>query len=396
MIIGPWSHFPTDNLTGFDSFANGDIAARWFDWKIKGVSDSYMKDFPVMLYVMGENRWRQEKDWPLPESRTEERTLYLSKRKPSWIWGDWFSWGNFKNNYSLIDESEVEQRDDASSENPVSVHNPYRMHGWTGYSASRWLGGAPTMIQEMVGIWKNKVQFVDERSNHRGALTFTTKPLEEDVEIVGPLTLTFWARTKFTKPLTQGRLDFLNAFLNSALGIDNPGTDGDALRETMMERDVQWIVELNDIEKKGKARNITSGWLSANRRAYDPNDPTGTDPEYTPFYPYYLAENNPDPSPIEEGKTYRYVVELWPTCNVFKAGHRIRVSILNSDVPHILPILRPSENTLIIDQEHRPRLDFKTTVPGGEGVDWKWVRHTKGTIKQEYNAADDYLVHGRE
>ena len=70
---------------------------------------------------------------------------------------------------------------------------------------------------------------------------------------------------------------------------------------------------------------------------------------------------------------YPYVVEVWPTENVFKQGHRIRLSISASDVPHLFPVLRSSRNTIVIDAGHPARLDFKQVNKSGEGSTWKWI-----------------------
>jgi hypothetical protein len=40
-----------------------------------------------------------------------------------------------------------------------------------------------------------------------------------------------------------------------------------------------------------------------------------------------------DPTLIEPGKVYAYRIEVWPTSNVFKQGHRIRVDISSSNFP---------------------------------------------------------------
>ena len=66
------------------------------------------------------------------------------------------------------------------------------------------------------------------------------------------------------------------------------------------------------------------------------------DPAYVPFDPFY---DRPDKNPlaINEGELYQYTVELWPTCNVFKKGHRIRVSLSGSDFPHLLPVISSVE-----------------------------------------------------
>ena len=100
-----------------------------------------MCEFPVMLYVMGEERWRLEKDWPLPASRTESRTLYLSKKRPSDIPGDWFSVENANNNYSLVEDFDIRGDDYDALENPVLIHDPKRLHGLNSNSCDRWIGG---------------------------------------------------------------------------------------------------------------------------------------------------------------------------------------------------------------------------------------------------------------
>jgi predicted acyl esterase len=34
---------------------------------------------------------------------------------------------------------------------------------------------------------------------------------------------------------------------------------------------------------------------------------------------------------MQPGTVYEFAIEIWPVCNVFKAGHRIRLEIANSD-----------------------------------------------------------------
>ena len=58
---------------GGEGLINNDILIRWFDWKIKGEDDPFMEEFPVVTYVMGDERWRAEKSWPLPETRVENQ-----------------------------------------------------------------------------------------------------------------------------------------------------------------------------------------------------------------------------------------------------------------------------------------------------------------------------------
>ena len=75
---------------------------------------------------------------------------------------------------------------------------------------------------------------------------------------------------------------------------------------------------------------------------------------------------------------YQYVIEIWPATNVFKKGHRIRLTISGSDFPHLFPILRPSKNTIVIDETHQAKLDFKVANKTGEGTQWKWINGNVG------------------
>lgn len=402
LVMGPWYHITGAMGLGLTAFEGSALAARWFDWKIKGQEDSFMREFPVLIYVMGEDRWRAEKDWPLPASRVSSETYYLSKRRPSQTAGDWFGVLNDAWNYALVDAATVSASDYSNPTNPVLLHAPPILHGTNSRSNARWMaGGADTTYDTSLytkGIDQDaESPYEDERSDELGVLTFSTEPLPADVEVVGPLTLTFWARTQFGSPLSQAVLDQTIAAIEAALNM----SDGNMLLDQLNRRDVQWIVELNDVLEDGRAKNITSGWCAASHRPYDPQNPTATDPGYTAFNPFYYADTydaatHPDFNLIEEGTLYRYVVELWPTCNVFKAGHRIRVSLSASDFPHLLPTLIPSVNTIVLDSDHQARLDFTTTTAAGEGTSWKWLTAGKGTILEEFAAADAYLLTGTD
>jgi len=408
MVIGPWYHITGAMGLGLSGLGSNELAARWFDWKIKGIDDPFMKEYPVLQYVMGADRWRAEKDWPLTKvkGRTQEKKLYLSVQRPSAIGSDWFSALNAADNYSLVEDVSIADHQGTA---PVLRHDPPLFHGRKSRSNARWLAGGQDMSYDISlyqeGVDKDSESpSEDERKDEVGVLTFSTEPLEKDIEITGPLTLTFLAKTRFTRPLTQAVVDQCIALLKDAMNLDDV-----MLLDIRTRRDVQWIVELNDVFPEGRAKNITSGWLSAWHRPYDPEDPAKTDPDYTPFNPFYYADTydaqHPDFNPIEEGKVYRYVVELWPTSNVFKKGHRIRVSISNSDFPHLAPVLIPSENTIMLynpddpdDEEDWARIDFTTTTKSGEGITWKWITGAKagGTIPGEFSAANDYLMNSRD
>jgi len=402
MIVGPWYHFDAAfampgvtglGLAGKNFLFSWDILRRWMDWKLKGKQDPFMQQFPVLTYILGEEKWRAEKSWPLADSRLSARTYYLSKAKPSLIVGDWFGITNLANNYKLVpsvtttDYNNVFLGIKTPKTNPVLHHNPAALNGFWSRSAQRWFGFSPlTIITQMSKYMLNtdldpQLPWEDERNDETGVLTFTTEPLVEDMEISGPLKLTFWAKTKFTSPATQATIDLFLAQIKKKFNV---GINENAILAMADRKDVQWVIEVNDVFANGRARNITSGWLTASYRPYNPANPTQLDPAYQAFDPFYsYSEKNP--SPIAENTVYPYVVELWPTANVFKKGHRIRVSISGSDFPHLFPILRPSANTIVIDEKHPAKLDFKAANKTGEGTQWKWIDGNVGNYMMSHN-----------
>ncbi len=398
LIIGDYYHLEAATGLGLDAIFSNKLPARWFDWKIKGKDTPVMEEYPVLLFVMGENRWRGEKTWPLADSRTSDKTLYLTKKNPATpIEGDW---------YSDSEDSEYNDNNFALTETPdftgndlLLTHNPLNMHGAVSRASVRWLMGMEALVSDMskyhLGMNIDSAQwYEDERSDEKKCLTFTTEPLSEDTEITGPLTVTFWAKTKFSAALTSSSVDVIFNAIKAMYNV----TDN-LILDMMNRKDVQWVSELNDVFPDGRARNVTSGWLSAWHRPYDPSGAVtitydadnnkvinnALDPAYTPYDPFYHASYE-NPKIINEGELYQYAVELWPTCNVFKKGHRIRISLSASDFPHLLPIVQPSVNTIVIDEKHIAKVDFKITNTKDEGTTWKWIGNN--------DDANDYVLSG--
>jgi ankyrin repeat protein len=83
IIIGPWSHGSLGS-SGTYRFDFGSDAAvdlmsvriRWFDYWLKGKQNGVDKEAPVKIFIMGDNQWRDEQDWPL--QRSKNKTLYLT------------------------------------------------------------------------------------------------------------------------------------------------------------------------------------------------------------------------------------------------------------------------------------------------------------------------------
>jgi putative CocE/NonD family hydrolase len=80
LIIGPWPHgwnasrqngdidFGEDSLIEVE-----ELLVEWFDYQMKG--GPAPEGAPIRLFIMGENVWREEQEWPL--ARTDYRSLYL-------------------------------------------------------------------------------------------------------------------------------------------------------------------------------------------------------------------------------------------------------------------------------------------------------------------------------
>ena len=91
LIVGPWTHArPGPNTTtigdvdfgptaGFDSEA---LVIRWFRHWMGGAPGTPVADWdgpPVRLFVMGENRWRDEQEWPLRRAQLTQFYLHSER-----------------------------------------------------------------------------------------------------------------------------------------------------------------------------------------------------------------------------------------------------------------------------------------------------------------------------
>jgi putative CocE/NonD family hydrolase len=109
-------------------------------------------------------------------------------------------------------------------------------------------------------------------------LTFQTAPLAQDVEVTGPITMHLFA--------ASSALD--TDFTAKLLDVFPPSAD----------------------YPEGVAINITDSILRARYR-----------------------NSWEQPELLEPGEVYAFVFQLYPTANMFKAGHRIRLDISSSNFP---------------------------------------------------------------
>ncbi len=77
LLLGPWAHAATSAEGKIGDVVFGKAAVldmnrtilKWFDYALKGIQNEYAGGAPVRIFVMGENAWRDEQEFPLARSR---------------------------------------------------------------------------------------------------------------------------------------------------------------------------------------------------------------------------------------------------------------------------------------------------------------------------------------
>ena len=115
------------------------------------------------------------------------------------------------------------------------------------------------------------------------ALTYTTEPFSEDIEITGYVAL----------------------HLEAAISTD----------------DTNWMVDLVDVCPEGKKRLLSNGYLKAKYRAVNEK----MSKPYQPIHPRQAGV------PVPPGEVVGYDIEMMPISNVFQKGHSMQLIIRNQD-----------------------------------------------------------------
>ncbi|HKA54420.1 MAG TPA: CocE/NonD family hydrolase [Candidatus Binatia bacterium] len=191
LLMGPWGHLlpyavPTSQGTGDIDFGPEALIElhalqlRWFDHFLKGAENGVLDEAPVRLFVMGDNRWRDENEWPL--ARTRYTKVYLhSGSRANTLRGD--------GRLSLIVPSEEQpDRYTYDPQDPVPTR-----------------GG--TTLGMALGVFDQAK--IEERED---VLVYTGDVLAADTEVTGPVSLTLFAAssapdTDFTAKLIDVRPD---------------------------------------------------------------------------------------------------------------------------------------------------------------------------------------------
>jgi hypothetical protein len=166
LIVGPWGHGdPSEARTALGELDFGlsatldyyGLVLRWHDRWLKGIRNGIDEGAPVRIFVMGENAWRDENEWPLA------RTRYT----------DWFLRGGGKANGAAGDGRLAAEP--PAGEEPADryVHDP----------------ADPVTLEN----WEKWGPFDRSQLLKRpDVLVYTSEPLAEDTEITGPIRVELW------------------------------------------------------------------------------------------------------------------------------------------------------------------------------------------------------------
>jgi len=244
LVIGPWPHrvnesttmngidFGPDALTDLDGYT-----IRFFDRWLRGRTDNGLDAQPrVHVFVLGANQWWESDSWPLPG--TDSRELYLHSGG-----GANTHRGDGRLSFELADD-EPSDRFESDPLDPVRFP-------WGLYDGP-----------------------VDDRpaSARPDVLCYTSEPLTEPVDVVGPISCVLYAAS-------------------SALDCD-------------------WHVRLVDVHPDGAARFLCHGALRARfREGYD------------------------RAALLTPGEVARFDIDMIAVGVRFLPGHRIRLEIASSWFP---------------------------------------------------------------
>ena len=247
VVMGPWGHGPDVTKLGELSFGDqarlgiGELQFKWFQYWLNGAETGVEDWPPVYLFVMGRNEWRPENEWPL--ARTEFTRWYLHSG------GD----AQTRTGHGTLSTQEP-------GDEPADTFV---------YDAAQAVPtkGGNNLMGPPVGPFDQSE--LEERSD---ILVYTSAPLQEPVEVTGPVRMVLYASS--TAP------------------------------------DTDFTGKLVDVHPDGQAYNLCDGIIRARYR-----------------------ESLTEPTLILPGRIYRYEIDLWVTSNEFQPGHRIRVEVSSSNFP---------------------------------------------------------------
>jgi putative CocE/NonD family hydrolase len=189
LLVGPWSHgiwhgvFPERDfglLASTDAIDLTGTQLRWFDYWLKGEENGVDDEPPVKIFVMGLDQWREEEDWPLPDTRYYRYYLH-SGGNANTLQGD-----------GLL-----------STERPDG--EPPDQYYYNPDDPTPTWGGA-TLLPGALSAVNAGPRDQREIAQRQDVLVYTTPPLTHDVEVTGPVELVLYASSSARDTDFTGKL----------------------------------------------------------------------------------------------------------------------------------------------------------------------------------------------
>jgi uncharacterized protein len=283
LILGPWTHgdrqltYAGDVDFGSKATVDGNLAPnfltlrlRWFDRWLKGAANGVDAEPAVRIFVMGGGSGRRN-----AAGRMDHGGAWRSET-------DWPIRDTRWTRYYLC-------RDGALSPNAPADESAWKQYDFDPRHPVPTIGGTVTSGQPvMVGgafDQREGPRFFGSREPYRplaerpDVLMFQTPVLEEDVEVTGPITVNLWISSSCVDTDFTAKL------------ID--------------------VYPANADYPDGFAMNLTDGILRVRYR-----------------------DSWERPTMMVPGTVYAIKIEAFPTSNLFRRGHRIRVDVSSSNFPH--------------------------------------------------------------
>ncbi|HZN00206.1 MAG TPA: CocE/NonD family hydrolase, partial [Pyrinomonadaceae bacterium] len=270
-VIGPWNHGASQNASPYQTPESQRVmqtfeGLRFFDHYLKGIDTGLDTEKRLYYFTIGEERWKVTSVWPIAGTQMTR----------------WY----FNENNSLSTKAP----DAKSTEDRYAIN----FDATTG-EKNRW--------HTQVG---GEVIYLDRAEEDKKLLTYTTDPLEADVEITG-------------HPIVS-------------LFITSTHTDG------------AFFVYLEEIDEKGKVTYLTEGELRAlHRRVSSEPSPTKLPVPYHTFA-------KKDAMPLVPGQVAELKFHLQPISVLVKKGHRLRVAIAGHDKGTFLRIPAEGNPTIAVQR----------------------------------------------
>jgi uncharacterized protein len=283
LILGPWTHgdrclpYAGDVDFGPAATIDGNLAPdfltlrlRWFDCWLRGIANGVATEPAVRIFVMGGGSGRRNAD-----GRMEHGGRWRAEK-------DWPLPGLQPTRYYLHADGRLTAGAPTLEASSVSYEfdpeHPVPSIGGTITSGEPVMrGGAYNQI-EGPRFFGSREPFVPLAAR-ADVLVFESEPLAADLELTGAISATLW------------------------ISSDRPDTDF-----TIKLIDVY---PPNEDYPDGFAMNLTDGILRARyRKSWEA------------------------PEPLRSGEVVAVSVEAFPTSNLFKRGHRIRLDVSSSNFPH--------------------------------------------------------------